>query len=233
MTFNYELVNRIIDTIFPLPSQFGIDIEDGSELPDFIRDDLERYLSLADPDARLYHGVSKLVIVSPNLGGVVIKIPFNGWFAEYEQGNYQFYEFYAADAGIGTDYCLAEYETYQDLKRRHLNCFAARTLLYKKVCGFRVYIQEWTTPCEDDFEDHLPSPKSRQIAQKWKDEFYVDSEWIANCIDYYGEKKVEEFLHYCNYENDTISEDLHPGNYGYRDNGTPCLLDFSGFCDDM
>jgi hypothetical protein len=214
MTFNYELVNKIIDEILPLPYQFGIDLEEESELPDWIEEDIMGHLSLVDPDARLYHGVSKLVIVSPNLGGVVIKIPFNGW---YDDG---FYEFCEANAADQTDYCLAEYEKYLELKERHLDCFVAKTLLYKKICGVRIFIQEWATSVEDDYEDHLPSPGSRELAKEWEDNdnFCADSEWIANCIDYYGQKKVEEFLNYCRCEDTDIVADLHSQNYGYREN---------------
>ena len=59
----------------------------------------------------------------------------------------------------------------------------------------------------------------------------MDTNWIANCIDKYGQSKVERFLNYCENIDPDLLEDVHSGNYGYREDGTPAILDFSNFLD--
>ena len=55
--------------------------------------------------------------------------------------------------------------------------------------------------------------------------------FLANCLDKYGKSKVKRFLHYCANIDPDILEDIHDGNFGYRKDETPCLLDYSNFND--
>ena len=59
----------------------------------------------------------------------------------------------------------------------------------------------------------------------------MNTEWIAICLDKYGKSKVERFLYYCENIDLDILDDIHNGNYGYRTNGTPCIIDYSGYAD--
>ena len=80
MTFNYKLINEILEAIFPLPEDFGVIVDcDYPDEPYGFSEIQETVLDI-DPDASLEFGMSKLVIISPNFEGVVIKIPFSGFY---------------------------------------------------------------------------------------------------------------------------------------------------------
>lgn len=234
MKINHTLINKFLDAVFPLPEQFGATTTDeGDEFVDgiFIRDAIKK----VDPEAKLLWGMSKMVINSPKLD-FVIKIPFNGYYSQtyYENEDndeLEWCDFYEAPTADCWDYCYAEYEKFKDLKKRNLDSFVAETLFYKEMGDFRIFLQEKIIPSYD--KSIKSSIKSRQIAKKWKQKEYyaMDLDWIARCIDCYGEKKTKKFLDYCIYEDMDILSDIHRGNYGYRNNITasPALLDFSGF----
>ena len=236
MEFNNEVIDEILNSIFPLPDDFGMVIHTNHD------DDapcniglLEELLYDIDPAVEIRFGVTKLVIYSPRVGeNVVLKIPFNGYFEEIEDEEEPFWHpFEWAPASDRTDYCLAEYEKYKNLKSKRLSCFVAKTFLYKVVNGIRVFVQEYAVPGADMYNGHSASFKSQTLAKDWREKygFNIDSEWIANCIDKYGVSIVKRFLTYCDKEDPDLLEDGHSGNYGYRDNGTPCLIDYSNFID--
>lgn len=232
MTFNKENIDKILDAIFPLPENFGIivDYEDTSQ-PECI-DEIFEAIWDVDKEASVNFGASKLVISSPNIENVVIKIPFNGYYQiDSIFGNLDWFPFEWASGSDETDYCLTEYEKYKKLKERKLNCFVAKTFYYKTLYGVRIFLQEKVTSVADGWDNPNPSKNSRDIAKKWYKEgkFYIDPEWIANCLDRYGKSKVEKFLYYCSNIDSEILEDVHSGNFGYRSNGTPALLDFSSY----
>ena len=63
MTFNSEIINKILDSIFPLPEQFGL-IDDEEPIDfEIIQDEVFNI----DPAANIFFGASKMVIVSPNI----------------------------------------------------------------------------------------------------------------------------------------------------------------------
>ena len=243
MTFNAELVNKFIEAIFPLPDLFVVYLNDYDDFSNC--NEIYENIHKIDSNARVYHGISKMVITSPNLGGVVIKIPFNGFYdityqygRDYDsydnEGQLAWEDFYGADDGKNSDdYCLAEFKKYLKLKARNLHCFVAKTLLYKTIDHVNIFLQECVIAEVDDDEVRQPSRKSKDIINEIKKEYgcYMDSEWLANCCDMYGEKKVKKFLAYCTKEDYDILSDMHDANFGYRPNGTPCLLDFSNFND--
>lgn len=229
MTFNYELINDILNAIFPLPKHFGMK---GSKPINYL-DFRDNVLSV-DPDALIYFGSTKMVIASPNLQNTVIKIPFNGCFYLKDTTNYCWYYFGEANASDPGDYCLAEWEKYKKLKACGLNCFVAKTFYYKTINGVRIFLQEQIIPQSDLFIlTQSPSNNSRELANKWYKEkrFRIEPEWIANCLDKYGESKVKRFLYYCENIDPDILEDAHESNFGYRNNETPAILDFSNFLD--
>lgn len=234
MTFNHRLVDEFLEAIFPLPEQFGVIISDDDETTEPIDYSLiQEVVWDVDPDASVYFGMSKLVIVAPSLNGVVIKIPFNGRYYEDCEGELHWVPFEWATGSDKSDYCLTEYEKYNRLKTYGLNCFVAKTIFYGIRCGVRVFIQEEVTSQNDLYQTRRPSEKSSNLANKWYDEgkFYIEPEWIANCLDKYGESKVERFLYYCSNIDPDILEDMHDGNFGYRPNELPVLLDYSNYND--
>ena len=234
MTFNHKLVDEFLEEIFPLPEKFGVILreDEESEPVDFAL--IQEIVWSVDADASVYFGMSKLVIASPHLDGVVIKIPFNGFFNEYDAEGHTFWQPFKWASGTDkSDYCLTEFEKYNRLKDYRLDCFVARVIYYKEICGVRVFIQEEVTPDNDSYQTRRPSQRSQDLAEKWYSEgkFYIEPEWIANCLDKYGKSKVKRFLYYCANIDPDILEDIHGGNFGYRSNETPCLLDFSNYSD--
>lgn len=229
-----KLVDKIIDAICPLPQLFGL----FAETPD--NDDVwdENYpeellpivdtIQLIDPCADVLWGMSKLVISSPKMQNFVIKIPFNGY--ELLSG---WYGFEGAPGSDCSDYCLAEYEKYKKLRTYGLNCFVVKTVFYKKVDGVRFFLQEKAICVNSDCTSRLPSQKSLNLAEKWYREgrITIDPDWIASCIDFYGKARVKRFLYYCEHIDADILMDMHGGNFGYRKNGSPVLIDFSNFSD--
>ena len=233
MTFNHKLINKILDAIFPLPEKFGILLYENKDTEPINYTFLKNAVANADPAASIYFGMSKMAIVSPNLGNIVIKIPFNGCFFMTKEEGFEWCPFEWASELDSSDYCFAEYQKYKKLKTYGLDCFVAKTWYYKKIRGVRVFLQEFVTPEEDLCFNLIkkPSKKSQTLANKWYDEgkFELDPDWIANCIDRYGKSKVKRFLYYCDNIDPDILEDLHDGNYGYRKNDTPCILDYSNY----
>lgn len=227
MTFNNKIIDEILNSIFPLPEQFGL--IDNNEPIDI--DYLEDTIRKVDNSAYIEYGASKMVIISPNFGNVVIKIPFNGHFEETYYGDLEWYPFEYATGSNISDYCLAEYEKYKKLKTYGLDCFVAKVIYYKTLYGKNIFLQEFVDPLSEIWKSPLPSDNSKDIAEKWKEErkFRIDTEWIANCIDKYGESKVKRFLHYCSNIDLDIFRDIHRGNFGYRKNDTPAILDFSSY----
>lgn len=229
MVFNHELVNEILDAIFPLPDEFGVALSEDYDPEPSSLSSLEAAVHDIDEDASILFGMSKLVITSPNLENVVIKIPFNGYYDEYKEWN----DFRWAPGSDPSDYCLAEYEKYRRLKTYRLDCFVAKIFHYKTISGVYVFIQEKVTPKCDLYFKYKASAKSQNLAKEWYKErkFDIDPEWIANCLDKYGKSKVERFLYYCANIDLDILEDAHSGNFGYRNNETPVILDYSNYLD--
>lgn len=248
MIINAKVINSFLEVVSPLlPERFG-SYDDSDAFPNL--EEMLFGLREIDNSAEIRFGVSKMVIIADSLGDEVIKIPFNGMFSLDAEGGYDEYEdayyvstygwqdFEGAPSDIDeSDYCLAEYEIYQQLKQEKLQCFVAKTLLYTILSnGFRVFVQEKVIPIDNSESSSLEAltPISMQILNeaescRIKKNFRANSEWIARCIVRYGIKQTERFMNYCCYTNYNINADMHTGNYGYRPNGTPCILDYSNF----
>lgn len=234
MTFDHEVVDNFLKAVFPLPKNFGIIYsasEDIDDLPiDYIK--IKKSVQKVDRNVNIFFGASKIVIISQKLNNIVIKIPFNGYFYGKE-----WHDFEWAAGSDPSDYCLTEYEKYTRLKTYNLSCFIAKTIYYKTIDHFRIFLQEYITPLSDlaEEDENLfnPSKTSKKIADKWfeKGKICISPKWIANCLDRYGKSKVERFLYYCNNLDLDILEDAHDSNLGYREDGTPCILDYSNFKD--
>lgn len=233
MRINHELIEAFINAIFPLPDEFGlVESDDNSEPLDY--DALSAQINRIDNEAYIEFGMSKMVICSPNLYGFVIKIPFNGWFDCSEDTNYKLsFTPFSCGGGINSDdYCSTEYETYLALKEFGLECFVAKTILYDEIGCHRIYIQEEICPL-NIFETNkiTPSYRSKVLASKMtlKERLPMRDDWLAQCIDVYGYGTVKAFLSYCKEKGEMILQDMHGGNYGYRHDKSPAILDFSGY----
>ena len=118
MTFNHKLVDEFLEAIFPLPKEFGViccNDDDESEPVDFSL--FKEAIWNIDNKASIFFGMSKMVITSPNLGNVVIKIPFNGCYEEkYMGGGLKWSPFCWATGSDPMDYCLTEFEKYNRIR---------------------------------------------------------------------------------------------------------------------
>jgi hypothetical protein len=176
------------------------------------------------------YGVSKYVIFFDD--DTVIKIPFNGqWYynCDYEDENdeeYCFSEFRCKD------YCAVEEEIYNRAYDEGLEMFFAATeFIGNGKCGKPFYKSERVLCLQSregyDFANsHNPSQKSKDKANERADYTPLPFGWLARAYEYYGEALVERFIKFIDENNIT---DLHDGNLGFRKDGAPVLLDYSGF----
>ena len=229
MTFDKEMVDYILNIVFPIPSEIGV-IEDDSDCPNLEK--IQKRIEDSGEKISIEYGMSKFVLISPLLPNVVIKIPFNGSYIYNDDTGELIYNYFEHASGQDcSDYCLAEYQKYLKLKSHHLNCFVAKTLFYKTIDETRIFLQEKVIPKSYIIDERIPSEKSRNQAKIFTHQTYrlSDNKWIANCIDLYGKNKVEQFFNYCSEIDNDILNDCHSGNYGYRLNGTPVIFDYSNF----
>ena len=73
MVFNNELVNNILDAVFPLPENFGIILYANEYEENELLQDIEYNIKQIDSTASIEYGMSKMVIMSPKLENIVIK----------------------------------------------------------------------------------------------------------------------------------------------------------------
>ena len=57
-----------------------------------------------------------------------------------------------------------------------------------------------------------------------------DANWFSLCLDKYGAEFIKRFVEFLD-EVPFINCDMHSENYGFRLNKTPCLIDFSDWCE--
>lgn len=261
MNFNRELALKLVNAVFNMmPEDYQFGPECGNDqIPTnlgMIYDEVES----VDADAELHWGISKLVIISPNLGNYVIKVPFNGMYEEnYDYGctlddgecpyscgscwecehgiepdpKEYWCNYSNADSPTGWNYCDAEWQKYKNLRKIGLDCFVAKTYPFVEINGFKCFIQEKAV-AENEANGNETSRvtfASRQKAESLNSEFHCDlnESWLGLCIEIFGAKKVRRFMKYAENVDHEILSDMHSGNYGYRPNGTPCILDFAAF----
>ena len=203
-------------------------------------------------------GASKMCII-PSEGDMVIKLPFKGNMYYNVEGNPYIEEFENSGSESCTwDYCLTEVELYNKVAAAGFECFLAKTEAYGKTYnGHPMYIQEKVEVYRDGASPSKEvsvenKKKSKTIMKSYRDYlFYQHSTeemsreqligwafseageyFIASLIDAYGYDKVADFSAWVFVNARNIAMDLHSGNIGYRkSDGTPCLLDFTGFFD--
>ena len=182
------------------------------------------------------HGVSKVAFIFNNFDWVV-KIPFNGYYDmcwDEESEDYEEMIWYPFEcAADGWNYCNTELLKYEQLEAKGLECFLAETrFLCHSANNYPIYIQEKVIPYNEDKEERTPSKKSLSIVKEKKIQSRLSKTWVATAIGFYGEEKTLEFLNYIAQIDIEMGADLHEGNYCFRADGSPCLLDYSGWCED-
>lgn len=254
MKYNRDVAMRIFAVLEEyLPERFGKVRED-----DYIVgvDEIENEIWAIDHTAKFYSGISKLAIVAESLGEVAIKVPFNGCYEysdEYYHGyqhsdeddyaddeeewdfdrQYYFEKFCDGGGKCNNDYCAEEYAAYKELKELGYENFVAETELLGGINGMYILVQEFVTSMNDFDKKVINSKKSVEISKRIREDYStannVNDDWVAACVEYYGEELSEKFFNYTEEDGYSILADAHGGNYGYREDGSPCILDFSDF----
>lgn len=219
-----------------VPINFGYYFEDGEdsrELSDFIYE-----VYSINEEAKVNHGISKAVIIDPDLD-VVVKIPFNSdFYYNMENGDDLTYNPDLPDIieTIEKNYCQIEADIYKECAGTGYGIFLART----EEIDEKHYIQEKCKMYEDKYDicneefQKSTSKAIKKYEEKLKDKkYFFPSRFLLDMIKSYGEDKTFKFLNFLNSDSDiarTISSDLHNGNIGYRvSDGTPCIIDYSGW----
>jgi len=198
-----------------IPEQFGLNEDDdwGGDL-DFVVDQFK------EEDIRYDNGCSKFVIFLND--DEVVKIPFNGYhYYNDEDEEEGFCEF------NNSDYCDIEAEIYQDAVVAGLSHFFAKTVFagFTEKTHYPIYLSERVIPFEDkDYESIKPSEDSVNKANNMITS--ISSRWLACAIDYYGQEEVSRLVDFIREER---VGDFHAGNVGFRKDGAPVLLDYSGY----
>ena len=207
-----------------VPTQFGINNE-GDECSVAMEEVMEQLpQSVAEGCA---WGVSKFVIFPDEDKDVVVKLPFSGTFCEVWQDDTEEYESYFDYYNSKHDnYCEMEANIYEEAEEEGVEEFFASTkyagrtasdtpyYVSERVYGYISDELIRVTPSEDS----VKKAESKYASMR--------TSWLAEAIEWYGEAKVDKFLKFVETHN---INDLHNGNFGYRKNGAPCLLDYSGF----
>ena len=203
------------------PEQFGTfekDEEVGS---------IEEVYAQIDASTTTALGASKFIIFLNDYE--VAKIPFNGywterWNAEADEYDEDLvFEYYNT-----TDYCAIEADIYKKAVSAGVECFFAETRFEGRTFSHTpIYVSERVYSWEDREKEELCVP-SEDSMRKAEEQKYsrLPRKWIAKAYEMYDEELVDNFLSFVEEEN--IS-DLHRGNLGYRADGSPCILDYSGF----
>ena len=240
------IYNLLSDVYFP--EDFGIN-NDTDELDC----DCE-ILSSIDADVKIqsHYGASKYVLVDNSLS-YVIKIPFDGyWETAYIEKNYKnddeedtdgeediefiFTNFdnacndsYADDKIYSNNYCETERRFFKVMNEIGFGVFFAETQYFDTINGKNIYLQEKVIPYPR-LEKGASSPLAVKLSET--PHISVCSDWIEKAIQYYGEELTKSFINFLSTDDDIgqiIAADLHYENYGYREDGSPCILDYSGF----
>lgn len=176
---------------------------------------------------RFFFGASKLCII-PSGADYVIKIPFNSsWCALDEE--YCEFQSGTSDNRFYWDYCLAEVLYYKEAKKNDIDKVFCKARLLGQVDDYPIYIQE---RAETYFNLHgettsdARTPRTKEYCDK-KGFACFNPIWIADALEYYGEKKFNKIMSFI--KSSQIG-DLHDDNIGYI-GLRPVLIDYSDFCE--
>lgn len=177
-----------------------------------------------------YCGATKAVAVVSGCSSV-LKVPYSGKW-EYDESvdcDY-FTRFRGADNSEdhGWDYCLTEYEIYEAAKENGLDIFFPKTEIMGECKSGTIIKQEKVL----NFYEYCPVSEDETIEFVNSDIKYycfADSLWVAAAIERYGKAMVDKLIDFLENNFPIVIEDLHNGNIGFRKNGEPIILDFSGW----
>jgi len=204
---------------FNIPSNFGLD--EDSDFSDTV-DNLVRQIRKIDKEVKFTWGASKFIIFLNKKE--VVKIPFCGAFRyDYEEDEYYFDDFECED------YCDVEAYLYDMAVEYGVEKFFAKTVwagktntipVYKSERVFEFYYSDELRKASKDSYDKV---KENNLNGKY---YPISREWVAKAFDYYTEAEIDSLF---NFIADMGINDLHDDNLGFRKDGSPVILDYSGF----
>lgn len=199
-----------------IPEKFGCD-EDNMET-----DAVDYVLDQLDETVDTTWGASKFIIFFDG-SEQIVKIPFSGeycWNIDIEEED--FCDFNTSD------YCAVEASLYANAVVQGVEKFFARTIyggVTKK--GTPYYISDKVQVYENIINKvKMPSEKNIEKAKTYWRYTDLSEDWIARALEWYGEEEVEKLMKFILEEHIC---DLHSGNVGFREDGAPVILDYSGF----
>lgn len=219
-----KVFNEIVKKV---PEKFGWDDDEDDEENTIL-------ISEALKDAKIaggaYRGATKAVAVVSGCSSV-LKVPYSGkWDYDESVDHDYFTRFRGADNSEDRDwdYCLTEYEVYEAAKENGLDIFFPKTEIMGECESGTVIKQERVL----DFYEYCPVSEDETLNFVNSDSKYycfADSSWVAAAIERYGKAMVDKLIDFLESEFPNVVEDLHNGNIGFRENGDPIILDFSGW----
>lgn len=223
-----KVFNEIVKKV---PEKFGWDEYSTEE-------ENTKIVSEALKDAKVaggaYRGATKAVAVVSGCSSV-LKVPYSGKW-DYDESVHcdYFTRFKGADNSEdhNWDYCLTEYEVYEAAKENGLDIFFPKTEIMGECESGTIIKQERVL----DFYEYCPISKDETIEFVNSDiryYFFADSSWVAAAIERHGLAMVDKLIDFLDSKFPNIIEDLHNGNIGFRENGDPVILDFSGWNEDL
>ena len=212
------IVNDILSLSFP--AEFGSD-EAGEETYS-----IEDVYDQLDSNVATAFGASKFVIFLND--DEVVKVPFNGcfWYDDDAEGGMRFDEF------NNNDYCATEAAVYADAVALGIEKFFASTKYYGSTVDHTpIYVAERVYTFFENNEVRSKTKSSEESIKKAtevKKESHIGfpSEWLAQAIEYYGIDAVMDLIAFIELEH---IRDFHTGNVGFRKDGSPVILDYSGY----
>lgn len=151
-----------------------------------------------------------------------------------KEQDYCDFNFFDGAGDYDWDYCCLELNYYTQIKDYGFEQFYAKTaFLGSTQNNFPCYIQEWCESYDDSNVDTSSSERSRSHVQELKTNnnyrSYFYDDWVALAVERYGEELVDAFLLKFLREHDEYVGDMHSGNFGFRADGSPVIIDFSDF----
>lgn len=195
-----------------IPEKFGLGMYDDT----VEMDDLVWELESQDEAVFCTNGASRFVVVSDNWDRVV-KISFNyvideetGEIEEFKTKDYcsneVFYYDMAKEWGVEKAFTDIRLEGYTNNGKGHPYYSAERVI----------------SNCCFEFSDE----SKKQAQECYYNPFIDNIDFVASIIEFYGKDfwlKLLDFIEYYGIR------DLHNGNLGHREDGSPVILDYAGF----
>ncbi len=217
-----------------IPDQLGIYEEsDGftASTENYI-DEVLREAKLNNLNVSYYSGASQLVFIeNEDTANRVYKLPFDGMIREWSEYNEEIddYDWKEEWENYKTNYTAKTLELYNSAIEEEVNEFFAD--IKKEAFSFNhcvIYSQAFVVPRNAQTKSTHPSEDSLNKAKKIREKKYIPFtvDWVAVCIEMYGENKFNQLL---NFINEYDIRDLHQGNYGFTRDGKPMILDYSSF----